>query len=221
MYSALSMKSAYDYVNSLFKESNNNFLLDPLSCIIRLSILCFKPSGTKISITRNRISYNEPCVLQGTIRWTQGDNREDLHNLFKPIQKSIEWYSTEDKNLKNIFALSVGGLNKLKSAYGENTIITHSIDRYISIIQTGNIIEQPVNTRSNREVTNHIFEELKQLWHPREISVVNNLLLQIKDNYENKSRELTIPLIESLETILNMKEQYVHDLILKTTTVLE
>ena len=219
MYSALSMKSAYDYVNSLFKDSNNNFLLDPLSCIIRLSILCFKPSGTKISITKNRISYNEPCVLQGTIRWTNGDNREDLHNLFKPIEKSIEWYSIEDKSLKNIFSLAVEGLNKLKSAYGENTIITHSIDRYISIIQTGNVIEQQVNTRSNREVTNHIFEELKQLWSDREINIVNNLLLQVQDDYE-KNQEVN-HYLSSLEHIVNMKEKRVFEMLLKATSILE
>ena len=101
------------------------------------------------------------------------------------------------------------------------TIITHSIDRYISIINNDSDQQEIPNTRSSREITNHIFEELKQLWHVREIIIVNNLLLQIKDNYDNKNKDLTIPLITSLETILNMKEQYVHDLILKTTTVLE
>ena len=53
MYTTLSAQSAYTFINNLFKETDNNFILDPLSCVIRLAILSFKPNGTKISITNN------------------------------------------------------------------------------------------------------------------------------------------------------------------------
>ena len=34
----------------LFNKEVKHFILDPLTCIIRCSILAFKPHGTKISI---------------------------------------------------------------------------------------------------------------------------------------------------------------------------
>ena len=73
-------------------------ILDPLTCLVRLSILDFKPLGTKISLNNNKIKYNEPNVLQGAIRWTNGDAREDLHNLFNPLKKAVLlWYDTKIK----------------------------------------------------------------------------------------------------------------------------
>ena len=103
MYKTLSTQSAYTFINNFFKETDKNFILDPLSCVIRLAILSFKPSGTKISITRNKISYNEPSILQGTIRWSQGDNRDDLHNIYNPLKKATEWFDISSSELTNIF----------------------------------------------------------------------------------------------------------------------
>ena len=69
----------------LFKKNDpSNSIIDPLTCVVRLSLLKYKPDGTKISVKENQISYNEPTLLQGPIRWTFGDCRDDLHNLFNP-----------------------------------------------------------------------------------------------------------------------------------------
>ena len=75
-----------------FFEQKKDSILDTLTCLVRLGILDFKPLGTKISLNNNRIKYNEPNVLQGAIRWTNGDAREDLHNLFTSIN-AICWFS--------------------------------------------------------------------------------------------------------------------------------
>ena len=77
---------------------------------VRLSILDFKPLGTKISLNNNRIKYNEPNVLQGAMRWTNGDTREDLHNLFNPLKKAVLWYDTKNQEIKNIFNYAIKGL---------------------------------------------------------------------------------------------------------------
>ena len=54
MFKSLSLQTAYQYINKFLTQTDNNFILDPLSCVIRLAVLSFKPTGTKISITRNR-----------------------------------------------------------------------------------------------------------------------------------------------------------------------
>ena len=229
MTSILSVHTIYQYIQNMMQDTDNNFILDPLSCVIRLAVLSFKPKGTKISINQNKISYNEPCILQGTIRWSQGDNRDDLHNIYKPLIKATEWFSYEKDELNNIFNLAIDGLNKLKMSYNENSTINHSIDRYIIVIKNNKNNEKTEVRRSNRlndessetinSYQNHIFQELKQLWSQREISIINNLLLEISDNLSNKEKVKAF--MVSLESILDMKEQTVHNLLIKTTTILE
>ena len=229
MTSILSVHTIYQYIQNMLQDTDNNFILDPLSCVIRLAVLSFKPKGTKISINQNKISYNEPCILQGTIRWSQGDNRDDLHNIYKPLIKATEWFSYEKDELNNIFNLAIDGLNKLKMSYNENSTINHSIDRYILVIKNNKNNEQTEvrrSTRLNEEPNetinayqNHIFQELKQLWNPREITIINNLLIEINDNLSNKEKVKAF--MVSLESILDMKEQTVHNLLIKTTTILE
>ena len=74
----------------LFNKKDKNIIIDPFSCIIKLSLLSYQTEGTKISINDNQIFFNQPSYGQGLIRYLYGDGREDLHNLFKPIQKSVE-----------------------------------------------------------------------------------------------------------------------------------
>lgn len=222
-------KSSFSYISKLINDpDNNNSILDPLSCLIRLSMLAFKPAGTKISISGNKISFNEPWIFQGTIRWSQGDNREDLHNLYNPIVKALSWYDNKNEEISNILRLSLEGLNKLKQSYNSNSIIHHTLDHYCNIINNKPDIEKRKtrsenlnnsNSNLNLNINNHIFDELKKLWNKREISIVNNLLLEIEDKYENKNSEI-ISLTNSIESILIMKEEKVEEILIKTTTIL-
>ena len=223
MLSTLSSKTM-DWINDLiYNKKNRNFILDPMSCIIRLSILAFKKHGTKISISDNRISYHEPNILQGTLRWTQGDNREDLHNLYYPIQKSTQWYKIDNINI--IYKYSITGLQNLKKSYSTNSTIGHSIQHYIQIIDdylnnspnNSNI----VNDHTLSEHTKQIYQELQNLWTERELVIVTNLLEEINKNYNKNYFLETEQYIKSLDDILLMKEQKVNILLLKSYTILE
>ena len=89
------LKENFETLKSfIFNNEVKNYVLDPLTCIIRCAILSFKPKGTKLSINQNKITFVDPNFLQGTIRWTYGDKREDLHNIYKPIVKSTRWYKS-------------------------------------------------------------------------------------------------------------------------------
>ena len=44
----------------------------------------------------NKIQYHHPNLLQGTWRFLNRDNREDLHNLYNPIIKAISWYLNDN-----------------------------------------------------------------------------------------------------------------------------
>ena len=72
------------------------------------------PKGTKVSVANNGIHFSNPNILQGSVRFIQGAGREDLHNLFKPIQKSIEWFYLES------FMFDSDSSNNLNDVRSEN-----------------------------------------------------------------------------------------------------
>ena len=82
---------------------SKNEILEPL-CLYRLAMLSFYPVGTKIKIENNSVMCQKPSVLQGTIRWSRGDNRNDIHNLYHPLQLAFSWYG--DKVDKDIIAMA-------------------------------------------------------------------------------------------------------------------
>ena len=122
-------------IKSIFqKTAERNVIIDPFSCLIKLSLLRFLDSGTKISIHKNRIHFNAPTYVQGFIRFLYGDNREHLHNLYLPIKKCVEWFWNEkNSDMTYMFNNAVVGLKMLKTAYGNYDTIQHTIN-YFTII---------------------------------------------------------------------------------------
>ena len=121
------------------KKPERNVIIDPFCCLIKLSLLRFLDSGTKISIYQNRIHFNQSGIFQGFIRTFYGDNREHLHNLYMPIKKCVEWF-WNDKNgdMLYMFNNAVIGLKMLKNAYGNYDTIQHTLNYFIIILMQKN-----------------------------------------------------------------------------------
>jgi len=211
-------------------KKEKNIIIDPISCLIKLSILSLYPKGTKMSISNTGLNFNNSNIFQGSIRFIQGDCREDLHNLFKPLQKSIDWYWNTPKyqqSLDDLFIMSELGLLNLKNCYSSNSIIQHSIDHYILYIHNRNdnkqIIEQTdkkkqKNPRTNStnstntddDVTqefdkNIIYNFLKQLWSQREINIIIELFNEYKE--PNKIQEEKENIIIIINNLTSVKEK--------------
>ena len=229
------------FLAKIFKETDDrNSILDPLTCLVRLAILSFKPQGTKISVSYNSISYNEPGLLQGILRWTYGDNREDLHNLFNPIKKVIEWYNLALPEIRSICEFAIKGINVLMTSYNSQSIICHSLEHYIHILelalstscededltqskyfmreQNGIIPKKLFNSLEDKNY-NKIYINFRELWSEREVSIVYNLLLEMS-KLPKEDIEL-MSLTESLNSILVMKETKVRSIIVDASTILE
>tara|TARA_Y100000590_G_scaffold470610_1_gene666914 strand:+ start:5237 stop:5923 length:687 start_codon:yes stop_codon:yes gene_type:complete len=221
-------KTALDFINRLFIErDNNNSILDPLTCVIRLSLLSFKETGTKISIQNNRIGYNEPNVLQGATRWSFGDKREDLHNIYNPIKKIIHWYNLNNKEIYGICEYCIKGLELLNSSYDNNSIINHTLTHYIKELEDAlnDIDFKSKKYESNiynniEESTNVLYKSFKTLWNKREIIIIYNILLEMTDAKENENEEKLDSLMNSLDCILNTKEDIINKVITETSTIL-
>ena len=146
--------------NIFVTKRERNIIIDPFSCIIKLCLLNILPKGTKISIYDNKIYFNEPSYAQGVIRFMYGDNREDLHNLYAPINIFVNWYwSDSDMDMKSIFIKAVSGLKMLKASYSSWATIQHTIDYYILLLMRRNvdINSQLINnhTHTNTHTNTH------------------------------------------------------------------
>ena len=117
-------KSALEFLNNVFLERDpRNSILDPLTCIIRLGILGFKDSGTKVSVADNSIKFNHPTIFQGAKRWSMGDNREDLHNIYNPIKKVTSWFNLNAPEINGIIRYAIRGIHLLKSSYNQALVV--------------------------------------------------------------------------------------------------
>lgn len=193
--------SIYEIFVNIFHEKNKNSIIEPLICLIRLAILEFKPSGTKISIYNNRIIYNEPNLLQGAVRWTNGDSRDDLHNIYHPISKASEWYDIEDKDIKNIFIYSIRGLEKLKLSYKRNSTINHSIQYYIDYL-TKSLNKNEVDTTDSTDDSSN--PKTRKRTHTR---TLNNRNIEVEDTTKDEiySDEVNT-IFNKLKDIWNVRE---------------
>ena len=237
------VSSAITGITNVFSyKQEKNMILDPLTCIIRLAILSFKPQGTKISIHNNRITYCEPGFFQGTFRLAYGDNREDLHNIYNPIKKAALWFKNTDNNINNLFHHAIIGIKLLRDSYSKNSTIYHTLKLYQDLIKANlrntsrNEHRNPINEETEDEGNandkakkielNKIYLKLKNLWNERELSIINNFIIELKTKIDNKKNhnigyENEIhSIFQALELMLNVKESIVSKIILEETTIL-
>ena len=114
------INNAYNLISNILGKTyyEKSQILEPFSSLIRISLLHFKKQGTKISICNNKIYYQNPNIIQGTLRWTNDDKRNDIHQIHNPIKKFIEWYNPkEDPRYRHIIDCSIKGLLAFKGTY--------------------------------------------------------------------------------------------------------
>ncbi len=108
-----------------------------MSTILRLAILSYYPTNTKLSIHNNALYLQEPTYLQAPLRWGYSDDREDLHNLHNPISKALDLYDLDLAYIAHIFKLAKKGLIALKECYkgtNESNLVCHSLNYYSKMI---------------------------------------------------------------------------------------
>lgn len=224
---SLALASAKALITRFLKNSTDQQLLDPMSTLIKLSLISFCEKGTKISINENSIELQKPGLLQGAIRWSQGDKRTDLHNLYAPIEKALEWYNPKDnKALTYIYELAINGLRSLKKAYselGNSNLVAHTISYYITIIDNKlKGVENSINPENI--LAESIYKEdsginrLQTIWTLDEIKIVYHCLLQVTEA-KNKNKELE-NYINSIVSILEGKDKQVRELLYRRMTTL-
>lgn len=119
--------------------NQKNYLLDPLSVIVKLAILACKPVGTKVCIQNNVMSFQDPGIFQGFCRAVYNLNKTDLHYMYNPIQLACSHFLSYSAvksrpRMRNLFSYAQKGLERLMETYRNNSTIRHSLNYYHAII---------------------------------------------------------------------------------------
>lgn len=200
-----------NYISQKKKLNSNKLqLLEPLTSVIRLAMLHFVQPGTKIAIYNNRIYHQIPNALQGTIRWTYGNKRNELHNLYRPIVVCSSKYNLEESNNINIiFNYAIKGLNNLKNTYSTDNsdIVCHSINLYKEILQKK---EQTIDKFDINidDITIKLYDKFRLLWNDEQIQIIAFLLKQAEENIDSK-----YSFLDAIDCILKKKEEMSIDII--------
>lgn len=209
-----------NYLSFLTTTSNNHSeILEPFCCMIKLSLLYYKPDKTKISITNNSITYQEPNIIQSALRWKNGDKREHIYNLYNPIQKFLLWFDLKDEKIIYIINRAIKGLEKLLICYNtDDSVTVHSIKYYIDLLQ-GALNDQEIISNNELSGSDIYYIKFKNLWSSSEIGIIYKILLEISTLYENNNDQRII-YIQSVEHIINSKEMIVLSIVNRLSTTL-
>jgi len=187
---------------------NKTDILDPLSVILKLYIYNFKPEGTKISVSNNKIVLQDIGIFQGSVRKIFGDTKNDINIIFGPVVYACLKYLSSEERDKYLYIFEVvsASLNKLKLTYAGNEIvynieqIKNIIDSFIS--KKDYDISLLVSNYNNNgfKIKQNIYDHINTVWTPERKQILLGYIYEIKtfvsQEYENE-------LIISLSSFLN------------------
>ena len=205
---------------------DNNVLLEPLSCILRMGLLNYKDDGMKISIINNSIQYHENTFYQGLWRSYNGDTREDLHNLYNPFLKAFEWYPTEGRSgsmYLYFYQKCYDGLMKLITSYEKGSIIHHTLTHYSKIFKDcidGKIDkeqgkEEDEGIEGVKEKESPLLGELKTIWKEEELTIIFQTLQYLDACVDEEEKKIYF---KTIDDIVSMKEKKVNEYVKKAST---
>lgn len=194
----------------------NLFVLDPLSVIIKLTIISNKPVGTKIRIESNVIYLQDPGPFQAFCRYILKSNKTDIQYLYNPIEIACNMYLTKtfilhNSKIKDLFKCAQNGILKLIETYKTCSMMRICLNYYFSLIS--NHLEEKQNDTLFRKDCMSLFytpetlEKLSKIWSQDKIQIVLNLtsFLSSDDSAETN--------VKSLETIIDGIDKQVNQLL--------
>jgi len=171
-------------------KHNTNIILDPLSVIIKLAIICNKSNGTKILIKDGIVHIQEPGLFQGITRYINKTNRYDLQYLYNPIFFACKYFLNKEARKKNpemvdLFICAQNGISRLIETYKGNTIIRICLNYCFVILD--NYIKEIYNPIFRDDditklYTNEILSKLNEIWTPEKMKIVLDMIHFLNDD---------------------------------------
>lgn len=181
------MQSIYNYLGLIKPKDKFNMILEPLQSMCQLAILGTKPIGSKLTISNNILSIQEPSIIQPISRWYNIDKKDDIYFLFQVIKRFIKWYNPENKNkiiTKELYDLITKmaqlGLDKLIQTYTgtDNNSIVEVIHMYKNILENQSIKDFEKSSSDQINI-DEVFEKILVIYDDKILSIIINILLLV------------------------------------------
>jgi len=181
-----------------------DLILEPMQVMIQLALLAHSPIGTKISVSNNILSIQPPTWAQGTIRWWNNDNKDDLYYLFHAIRRYYKWYkSQDDKVYQYVLKWAVKGLDKLSETYNkaDKNNIRHTLALYKNLLDLK--ADEIFKDNSTNTVTiDQVFKEIINIYDKKLLRVTYNSLMMMEEEtnslFKQKMLEGLILILEPM-----------------------
>ena len=192
--------------------TDKQFILNPLTVIIKLSILSCKPIGTKIHIQNNIIYFQEPGMFQSLARYIFNSNKSHLQYIYNPIKIACQTYLSSSKefptNIINLFISAKNGIENLMKTYITCPMTILCLKYYHEILSNyivdkDFVVDKEITTEL---YTNDILQKFKEQWNSSKLKIVIDLMDFVSKHDENN--------IKSLETIIQTIDEDTHKLMI-------
>jgi hypothetical protein len=197
------------------KNESKQYILDPLSVIIKLAIISKKNNGTKISISNNILYIQDFNILQPFIRYYFKSNKSDLNFLYNPIELACKTFLNSDKynqpSIKHLFQSALRGLAKLKETYKKCSIIIICLNFYSNLIinYLGKTINEKLfkNDEMSCYYTDELVEKLNKYWTADKIVLVLEMTEYLFNN------DSSVDGIKCLEVFMKGVDSHTYEII--------
>jgi len=120
-------------------KNQKNYILDPLSVIVKLALLGYKPAGTKVNISNNIIQLQEVGIFQAIVRMVQKNNRNDLQYLYNPLDIACGYFLSDEMldkfpNMRSLFESALSGIKRLTETYKHHLLVVICLHFYTNIL---------------------------------------------------------------------------------------
>ena len=195
----------YNFIKGERKRERFDIILEPLQAIIQLALISFCPKGSKLTISNNLLSIQEPSWFQGLVRSYNHDTKEDLFFLFNAITRFNKFYiflKRESDEYCDLFdlliQLSKRGIDKLLQTYSatEQPALLHTLQLYRVLLDKPNLLtdheEIEINKRhgiSTNNINNNnmddIFINIRNIYSSHEYIILYQSLILLEKNTEH------------------------------------
>ena len=186
---------------------NKTDILDPLSVILKLYIYNFKPEGTKISVSNNKILLQDIGIFQGSVRKIFGDSKNDINIIFGPVVYACLKYLSSEEREKYLYIFEIvsASLNKLKLTYAGNEIV-------YNIEQIKNVIDSFISKKDND------ISLLVSNYNTNGFKIKQNIYDHINSVWTNERRQILLGYIHEIKTFVS--QEYENELIISLSSFL-
>jgi len=182
-------------------------IVEPLQCVLQLSLLSFCEKGTKITIQNNLVCLQYSNMTQGILRWYQNDSKEDLYFLFNAIRRFSLFYkrrltliTCENDEYSNLYDLlihySILGL--------QNLIETYTCDSKPSLLYTLQmykvLLENPESFNKQQPGSNIdiVFENITSIYTDNIYYIILHSMFPLINNSDIERRHKSIDSLNRL-----------------------